>query len=166
MVDKIGKRNTIKGEEEIQEAVMIYTALTNKAIKIAYKAHLGMTDGAGVPLVCHPLHVAEDMTDEESTCVALLHDVVEDSQITIEDLQKEFPKSVTEAVKLLTREKGTEYFDYISAIKKNPLALRVKLADLKHNSDHTRLAGCENIDREKMEKLKNRYKRAVEMLTE
>lgn len=74
------------------------------------------------------------MTDEVSVCVALLHDVAEDTSVTIEELELEFPKEVTEALRLLTHDAGTDYFDYVRAIKQNPVAVKVKLADLAHNS--------------------------------
>lgn len=70
---------------------MIYTELTNKAIKLAYQAHEGQLDKAGMPYILHPIHLAEQMDDEISTCVAILHDVVEDTDVTFEDLEKEFP---------------------------------------------------------------------------
>ncbi|MDE6092769.1 MAG: HD domain-containing protein, partial [Ruminococcus sp.] len=81
---------------------MIYTKLTNKAMRIAYEAHNGQYDVNGVPYIFHPYHVAEQMNDEITVCTALLHDVAEDTDITIEQLEKEFPKEVTEALKLLT----------------------------------------------------------------
>ena len=102
---------------------MIYTTLTNKALRLAYAAHQGQTDKSGQPYVFHPYHLAEQMTDEISVCVALLHDVVEDTAVTFEDLEQEFPKEVTDAVRLLTHQKGTDYFDYVRAIRENPVAV-------------------------------------------
>lgn len=118
---------------------MIYTESTVKAMNIAYKAHHGQFDKSGVPYVFHPIHLAEQMDTEQECIVALLHDVVEDSSITIEDLEKEFSEDIILAVKLLTREAGTKYPDYIKNLKSNPLARKVKLADLEHNTDTTRL---------------------------
>lgn len=92
---------------------MIYTKLTQKSMKLAYNAHHGQTDQRGMPYIFHPYHLAEQMTDEISVCVALLHDVVEDTPITIEMLEKEFPKQVTDAVRLLTHDENTDYFDYV-----------------------------------------------------
>ena len=77
---------------------MIYTPLTVKAARIAYEAHHGQFDVCGMPYVFHPFHVAEQMTDEYTTCVALLHDVVEDTDVTFEDLEGEFPEEVLEAL--------------------------------------------------------------------
>lgn len=120
---------------------MIYTELTNKALRIAYDAHAGQLDKCGAPYIAHPLHVAEQMDDEASTCVALLHDVVEDSDVTLDDLAREFPPEVVEGVRLMTHDPEVDYLDYVRAIRGNPLATKVKLADLAHNSDETRFAG-------------------------
>ena len=119
---------------------MIYTPMTRKAMKLAYDAHHGQLDKAGVPYVFHPLHLAESMTDETSCTVALLHDVVEDTSLTFEDLQAAgFPETVLAPLRLLTHAKEVPYMDYIHALKDDPVARRVKLADLAHNSDTSRL---------------------------
>lgn len=143
---------------------MIYTPLTNKALRLAYAAHHGQTDKSGQPYIFHPYHLAEQMTDEISTCAALLHDVVEDTAVTIEELEQEFPKEVTGILRLLTHEKGTDYFDYVRAIKGNPVAVKVKLADLAHNSDETRFAGCDEIPAEQLVKWREKYARARRIL--
>lgn len=117
---------------------MIYTELTKEAMNIAYKAHHKQKDRGGYPYINHPFHLAEQMDDEYSTCVALLHDVVEDSNITLNELSIIFPYEIVEAVSLLTHDKGILYADYINIIKTNKLATKVKLADLKHNLDKTR----------------------------
>lgn len=91
---------------------MIYTKLTQKAMQIAYTAHHGQTDCNGMPYVFHPYHLAEQMDDEYSCCVALLHDVAEDTFVTFDDFAKEFPQEIIEALKLLTHEAGTDYFEY------------------------------------------------------
>ena len=114
---------------------MVYTPLTIKAMKLAYAAHHGQTDKSGVPYIFHPYHVAEQMTDEFTTCVALLHDVVEDTGLTFKELEEQFPKEVLDALRLLTHEKGADYFEYVRAIKENSIAKAVKLADIAHNSD-------------------------------
>ena len=75
---------------------MIYTDLTINAMRLAYSAHNGQLDKAGLPYIFHPYHLAEQMTDEVSTCVALLHDVVEDTNVSLEDLKKEFPTEVVD----------------------------------------------------------------------
>lgn len=119
---------------------MIYTQLTKKALKICFNAHKDQVDKAGMPYVFHPFHLAEQMENEEEVCVALLHDVVEDTNITFDDLIKlGFSENIIKALKLLTHTDDTPYMEYIKEIKKNPTARKVKLADLKHNSDLTRL---------------------------
>lgn len=143
---------------------MIYTALTNKAMKIAYNAHHGQTDCNDVPYIFHPYHLAEQMNDEITTCVALLHDVVEDTNITIEQLEKVFPKEVTEALKLLTHDDNTDYFEYIMAIKKNPIAKTVKMADLLHNSDQSRITDYNAVSAEKLEYWNKKYAKARQIL--
>ena len=143
---------------------MIYTELTNKAMRIAYDAHAGQLDKCGQPYIFHPFHVAEQMDDEASTCVALLHDVVEDSDVTLDDLAREFPSDVVEGVRLMTHEPAVDYFDYVRAIKGHPLAQKVKLADLAHNSDETRFAGCEDVTREMLDKRHEKYARARAIL--
>lgn len=143
---------------------MIYTPLTNKAMKLAYNAHHGQVDQSGMPYIFHPFHVADQMTDEITTCAALLHDVVEDTDVTVAELEREFPKAVTDAVRLLTHEQGTDYFDYVRALKNNPVARTVKLADLAHNSDMTRLRGCGNVSDEQIAGWRKKYKKAREIL--
>lgn len=143
---------------------MIYTPLTNKALRLAYAAHHGQTDKSGQPYIFHPYHLAEQMDDEVGTCVALLHDVVEDTATTFAELEQEFPKEVTDALRLLTHEKGTDYFDYVRAIKQNPVAVKVKLADLAHNSDETRFAGCGNVPAEQFARRREKYAKARAIL--
>lgn len=142
---------------------MIYTDLTKKALKISFNAHKNQVDKSGMPYVFHPFHLAEQMDDEYSVCVALLHDVVEDTDITVEELiTKGFPKEVINAIELMTHSDSVPYLDYVKAIKNNPIACKVKLADLKHNSDLSRL---DKID-DKALKRAEKYKKAIEILQE
>lgn len=143
---------------------MIYTELSRKAMNVAYSAHHGQTDKAGMPYIFHPAHVAESMTDEISTCVALLHDVVEDTDATFEELEQKFPPEVIEPLRLLTHQPGVDYLDYVRAIKNDPVATKVKLADLAHNADVTRISGCPDISPENIERLQTRYKQARAIL--
>ena len=140
---------------------MIYTELTIRAINLAYAAHHGQFDKGGVPYIFHPIHLAEQMDDEISTCVALLHDTVEDTAVTLEQLAKEFPKEVVEAVRLLTHAEDVEYFDYVRAIKENPVAVKVKLADLDHNGDPKRICNQGNAEKRRV-----KYAAARKILTE
>ena len=142
---------------------MIYTDLTKKAMKISFFAHKDQTDKTGMPYVYHPYHLAEQMPDEYSVCTALLHDVVEDTDMTLDDLKNEgFPKEVTDALFLLTHDKSVDYFDYVEGIKENPIAAKVKLADLRHNSDLSRLDEITPKDYERLMK----YRKAIEILTD
>ena len=145
---------------------MIYTQLTNKAMKIAYDAHHGQLDKNGVPYIFHPYHLAEQMTDEYTTCAALLHDVVEDTDVSLSELEKEFPAEVTEAVKLLTHDDSTDYLDYVRAIKTNPIAKAVKLADLHHNSDLSRFINEEDRNSPKTLQRLEKYSKAIAILTD
>ena len=142
---------------------MIYTEMTIKAMKIAYDAHLGQFDYNNVPYIFHPYHLAEQMNDEISCTVALLHDVVEDTNVTFADLEQEFPKQIVEIVRLLTHDKDVDYFDYVRAIKTNPIATKVKLEDLKHNSDESRCIGS-NLTQEQLMYWRGKYKKAKEIL--
>lgn len=142
---------------------MIYTELTNKALRIAYDAHAGQLDKCGAPYIAHPLHVAEQMDDEASTCVALLHDVVEDSDVALDDLACEFPPEVVEGVRLMTHDPAVDYLEYVRAIKGNSLAKKVKLADLAHNSDETRFAG-RAVAPEELERRRRKYAAARDIL--
>lgn len=147
---------------------MVYTELTNKALVYAYNAHHGQLDYNGVPFIFHPLHLAEQMDDEISCCAALLHDVVEDTDLTLEDLRKDFPEAVVEVVALLTHEdsaeyNNTDYFDYIRQIKTNPIAIKIKLADIAHNSDQSRCTGT-GLPEEKLLFWRQKYQKALEIL--
>ncbi len=142
---------------------MLYTQLTNKAMKIAYEAHKDQYDKGGVPYIFHPYHLAEQLNDEYDICVALLHDVVEDTEVTLEDIRNAgFPQEVVEAVGILTRDKNIEYLDYVRGVKSNPIAKKVKLLDLAHNSDPTRLVN----GKEKSASLLERYAKAKAILLE
>lgn len=119
---------------------MIYTDMTRAAAKLMCAAHGGQLDRTGLPYIFHPWHVAEQMTDEVSCAAALLHDVLEDTDTTADDLlEAGISAEVVEAVKLLTHDPAEDYFDYVRRIRSNPAAKAVKLADLAHNSDLTRM---------------------------
>ena len=142
---------------------MLYTPVTKKALKLCFEAHKEQTDKSGMPYVFHPFHLAEQMETEETTVVALLHDLVEDTNYTIEDLTAMgFGKSITDAIALMTHAEGVNYMDYVRAIKENPIAKAVKLADLKHNSDLSRL----DIIDEKALRRKEKYQKAIALLSE
>ena len=134
---------------------MIYTDKTKKAMKFCFKAHKDQVDKSGMPYVFHPFHVAEQMTDEATTIVALLHDVVEDTDYTLEDIAAEgFGKEILEAVALMTHEDDIPYLDYVAKLKENPIARAVKLADLAHNSDLSRIGEIDEETKQRLEKYK------------
>ena len=140
---------------------MIYTDETKKALKLCFEAHKNQVDKSGMPYAFHPFHVAEQMTDEATTIVALLHDVVEDTDYTLEDIAAEgFGKEILEAVALMTHEDDVPYLDYVEKLKDNPIARAVKLADLAHNSDLSRIGEVDEETRQRLEK----YKKAIALL--
>lgn len=126
------------------------------ALAIARKAHAGQVDKAGVDYIQHPLYVASQVETEQEKAVALLHDVIEDSNITaVYLLASGLPNEVVTAVQILTKKKGQSYQEYLEKVKTNDLARVVKLADLKHNSDLSRLKTVSNTDYERVKKYKN-----------
>ena len=140
---------------------MIYTPATKAAMKLCYKAHKDQYDYNGIPYVFHPFHIAEQMKDEDTTVVALLHDVVEDTDYSIEDLvDLGFNERVIEALKLLTHDDDTPYIDYLERIKTNELARTVKIADVLHNADQTRL----DVIDEKAKYWEQKYNKAMQIL--
>lgn len=142
---------------------MIYTDLTKKALKLCFVAHKDQTDKSGIPYVFHPFHLAEQMTTEEAETVALLHDVVEDSTYTFDDIAATgFPASVLNALKLLTHDDTVPYLEYVAAIRPNPIARAVKLADLRHNSDLSRLDCMDELALRRVEK----YREAIALLSD
>ncbi len=140
---------------------MIYTPLTKKALKLCFEAHKNQVDKTGMPYVFHPFHLAEQMKDEITTICALLHDVVEDTDYTINNLENMgFPKEATEALNLLTHDESVPYMDYVKELSSNPIAKAVKIADLMHNSDSTRLDVIDEWSLKREEK----YKKALDFL--
>ena len=142
---------------------MLYTPLTKKALKLSFEAHKDQTDKSGLPYIHHPLHLAEQMQTEAETVVALLHDVVEDTAYTLEDIRAlGFPEEVVDALALLTHDDVVPYLDYVKEIRKNPIAKAVKLADLRHNSDLSRL---DAVDEKAIARVR-KYAQAIALLSE
>lgn len=110
-----------------------------RAYLIARKAHKGQKDRAGVAYIKHPVYVARHVKGKEAKIVALLHDVVEDTPVSLEYLSTVFDKNIIKAVKTLTRNRSMTYRDYILEVKKNKLARQVKIQDLMHNMKISRL---------------------------
>lgn len=137
--------------------------LLEKAISIALAAHKGQVDKGGGPYILHPLRVMLSVETLNEKIVAVLHDVVEDSDITIDELRLAgFNEAILDAVQLLTRENVVSYEDYIKNMKSNSLAVSVKKADLNDNMNMARLYSPNNSDSKRLEK----YKRALQVLTD
>lgn len=135
--------------------------MTKKALKLSFEAHKDQVDKSGMPYVYHSFHLAEQMKDENTTIVALLHDVAEDTDIAIDDIRKMgFNEEVCKALKLMTHDDNVPYIEYVKKLKSNPIAKAVKIADLAHNSDLTRLDVVDEKALMRVEK----YKRAMEEL--
>jgi (p)ppGpp synthase/HD superfamily hydrolase len=133
--------------------------MINKALNIAYKAHHGQKDKGNVPYIFHPYHIAEKFNNETDICVAILHDVLEDTFVSKEELEGYFPKEVIEPLVLLTRSTHDTYFEYIKNICSNPIAQKVKIEDIKHNLVFERIQ-----NKTRNEKLEKRYLKALEIL--
>ena len=134
-----------------------------RAIAIAAEAHAGQKDRGGAPYILHPIRLMIQMDSEDAMMTAVLHDVVEDSVWTLDDLRKEgFSNEVLNAVDCLTHrdEEGEDYWDYIQRAGSDPIAIKVKLSDLVDNLNLGRL----NEVTEKDEKRFDRYRKAQEML--
>lgn len=140
---------------------MLYTEKIKKALEIAFDAHKDQVDKAGLPYIYHPFYLATQMETVDSIIVALLHDVVEDSHYTFEEIENYgFSPSIISALRLLTHEDSEDYIAYIHRVKENELARIVKLADLKHNSDESRLSHMDDKVRERL----NRYVESIKIL--
>lgn len=128
------------------------------ALKIARLAHRGQVDKAGKDYIHHPIYVSNLVESQEAKVVALLHDVLEDSDYTAGDLLNAgVPYKIVEAVEILTKQPEESYDEYLSKIKRNDLARAVKIADLTHNSDLTRLPSITFKDLERQQK----YQQAI-----
>lgn len=134
----------------------------DEALAIAARAHSGQTDKIGDPYILHPLRIMLRMKEETERIVAILHDVVEDSPVTLDDLRKAgFRDEVIQAVDCLTRRKGEDYESYVTRAAGNPLARLIKVADLEDNMDLRRRHGLAGKDKSRMA----RYRKAYRFLT-
>lgn len=123
---------------------MYYSELVKRACTILYDAHRDDVDKGGYPYVFHPFYLATQMDGEDAVCTALLHDVLEDhgDRYSLDALARAgFPEAVLRALRLLTHAEGVPYMDYVRALAQDAIARRVKLADLRHNTDVRRLNG-------------------------
>lgn len=138
------------------------TSMVDKAEFLAFKYHLYQLDKSGRPYIEHPRIVSKNVTGEKEKVVALLHDVLEDTDIDVSLLRNTFPEKIVNAIITLTRRVGEDYFEYIKRVAFNPIAKRVKKADLRHNTDLTRLKRVGEEELARVEK----YKTALQLLDE
>lgn len=131
------------------------------ALQIAQKAHAGQVDKAGKDYILHPMTVASYMDTDIEKTIAYLHDVLEDTDVTVDALRKIFPNEIVDTLITLTHRKDESYFEYIQRVSKSKLAKKVKAADLLHNLDITRIKEPTKQDYERLEK----YKKAILYLT-
>ena len=132
-----------------------------RAIEIAARTHAGQTDKGGAPYILHPLRVMLRVAPGAQQIVAVLHDVVEDSDVTFEDLEQEgFSAEVVKGLRAVTKVEGESYEDFVARAALDPVGKAVKLADLMENSDLSRIAEPSQKDLERVEK----YGRAIAYL--
>jgi (p)ppGpp synthase/HD superfamily hydrolase len=134
---------------------MMKGQLLNKMLVLATNAHAGQFDKGGMPYILHPLKVMHYLKggDEELQCIALGHDVVEDCGVTYADLKEEgFTDRIVDGIKALTKVPGETYDEYKEKVFANEDAMRVKMADLRHNTDIRRLKGVTEKDIRRMAK--------------
>lgn len=137
------------------------TEMIAAAKLIAKLAHKGQKDKAGLDYFTHPEAVAAMLETPEEKIVGYLHDIVEDTDVTVEEIRSVFGNEIADAVALMTHADGVPYMDYVKEIGKNPLARKVKLADLTHNMDISRIPNPTQKDYDRIEK---KYKPAYEYL--
>lgn len=139
--------------------------MLEKAKRLAEKAHQGQLDKGGNPYILHPLRVMGNCETETEKIIAVLHDVLEDTEMTHEDLRKEgFSAEILEVLVCLTHQDGENYSDYIERICQNPLAVKVKYADLQDNMNISRIPNPTEKDFARLEKYKNAKRRVEEAL--
>jgi len=144
---------------------LVNMSTLDKAIQIASAAHLGQLDLGGEVYILHPIRVMQSVTTKDEKIVAILHDVIEDTDITLDYLKLEgFSIDIIEALEAITRVYKEPYQSYIKRVMKNPLALKVKVADLKDNLDMTRLIMVTEKDVKRAGKYVETYNHLKEML--
>ena len=122
------------------------------ALEIAVRVHKGQVDKNGIAYILHPMAVAAQLDTLELKTIAILHDTIEDTEVTAEYLlEKGIPKRSVDAVQLLSKPEDEEYESYLRRVKKNPLAKAVKLADLAHNTSPERASGLNEARKKKYE---------------
>ena len=141
---------------------MAYSKDVEAAKALATRAHEGQTDKADAPYILHPQRVAARLESQEAQVVGWLHDTVEDTELTLSDIEALFGGETAASVDAITRRRGEAWQAYLERVKADPLARRVKISDLIDNSDLTRLAHVTLRDVERQAK----YNRALRELME
>lgn len=136
--------------------------MLQKSLNLAIQAHSKQIDKGGSSYINHPIYLALQMDNDEEKSVALLHDVVEDTYVTLQDIEDSISPNISYIVNILTHKENETYFEYISRIKNsaNPIAIKVKVADLKHNMDLSRI---NNPTEKDLSRIK-RYEKALNIL--
>lgn len=135
-----------------------------RATEIAQEAHCGQLDKNGMPYILHPIRVMNAGKSWEEKMVGILHDVVEDSEYTIQDLASEnFPEPILQAVDAMTKKESQSYQEYLDCLKKNTLAVRVKLNDLTDNMDIRRLNDIGDEDVPRLRKYLKAYNELIDL---
>ena len=167
-IDELKELAKTEGFEEASDTAVkdiVYVAVGKSMVfragEVAREAHAGQVDKVGVFYIEHPIRVAQSLKDPYQKAVAMLHDVLEDTDMTEEELRDRFPSFVVDAVVRLTHKKGEPYTDYIDRVKESCLAVEVKSADLKDNLDLERLS---QLDNETIGRLVKKYTRAQRQL--
>lgn len=155
----VDEKTASKLEELWKDHIYQYLSLKKKAEIIARKAHTGQVDKAGEDYFNHPKRVADNFYEDDDIIVALLHDVIEDTSVTLDQLKNEgFSKAILNALDAITKREGESYDQFIERVKDNPIALKVKLADLRDNMDILRLPVLNDKDLQRIAKYHKAYK--------
>lgn len=139
--------------------------MLQKAIQIATKAHAAQKDKAGQPYALHLFAVMEKGKTIEEKIVGIMHDLVEDTPWTLEDVRKEgFSEKIIQALDAITQKEGEPYADYLQRVKKNKIALKVKINDLENNMDIRRLQEISERDRLRLNKYLKVYRELIQLI--
>ena len=138
--------------------MLSYNEQLQFALELAIQKHKNQKDKSGKPYILHPIHVMETVKSDDAKIVAVLHDIIEDTDVTEEDLLNAgLSKHIVDAIVILTRSRDEDYMDYVKNLSSNPLAKEVKLADLQHNMDLRRLSTLKERDLDRNRKYQIAY---------
>lgn len=156
------ERSNLRTGIVLEELLFLIVSLLEKAIEIAVQAHKGQKDRAGSPYILHPLNVMCRMETEEEKIAAVLHDVIEDTEVTLDGLRLNgFSPEIVAAIDTLTRRQGEAYDHYIERVRPHPLARRVKLEDLRDNMDLRRSGDASPEDVGRFQRYQRAWRRLV-----